>query len=586
MSVTRFSKYLYRLLICWVLSNTTVQATVTPEVYQAPVSTAKTPVLKMSWPRLAARNQRIELVKATELPEPSTEHLKPLLNTGGKLKAFQVGIQRDLPELPDWKDWQWQTVSGGQAVRHEFVSAGATGLRVLLQGSTLPAGMEIRFYQPSKQQVLGLFTPKDFYDSQVSQSGLELWSPFVSGNTIGIEIFLPKDVLPSRLHLRIPTLSHLDYDLAQAKFKSATLSSLSSCSLGVACASSDWQETAKAVAQYLFTDEQGDSFMCTGTLLADEDPSDQVPYMITASHCINHQNKANSMEFFWFYRDSSCGAGDATFIQTSGGAELLATRTELDSSLLKLKQSPPSGVVLAAWSLERLKSETRVTALHHTVKRPKVYSSGYFKQFVKATFSSPLFYESTADPQGNFAKVQWNEGVTEPGSSGAGLWIKQDGIAYLKGTLLGGASSCSRPHEPDEFSRLERFYPDIKPWLASDSPTLHAVNNRQLRPQALLDGIMIARYMRGDRGTALIQNLSIDSLNTDIAELEQSLWEMEAYYDIDGNGVVSAEQDGLLLIRYLAGLRRKALIEGITGDGATRNTANVVSSYLDSLIDE
>ena len=40
--------------------------------------------------------------------------------------------------------------------------------------------------------------------------------------------------------------------------------------------------------------------------------------------------------------------------------------------------------------------------------------------------------------------------------------------------------------------------------------------------------------------------------------------------DVDGNGKVEAVTDGLMLIRYLFGLRGPSLIAGAIGTGATR----------------
>jgi len=47
--------------------------------------------------------------------------------------------------------------------------------------------------------------------------------------------------------------------------------------------------------------------------------------------------------------------------------------------------------------------------------------------------------------------VRWQQGTTETGSSGAGLW-NQNGV--LVGVLSGGSSSCSNPTGTDLFGRL------------------------------------------------------------------------------------------------------------------------------------
>lgn len=54
--------------------------------------------------------------------------------------------------------------------------------------------------------------------------------------------------------------------------------------------------------------------------------------------------------------------------------------------------------------------------------------------------------------------------------------------------------------------------------------------------------------------------------------------------DVDGNGTAQALTDGLLIVRYILGLRGNALIAGATGaPGATRTTSAAIESYLQSI---
>ncbi|MBK7470572.1 MAG: hypothetical protein IPI73_08050 [Betaproteobacteria bacterium] len=54
--------------------------------------------------------------------------------------------------------------------------------------------------------------------------------------------------------------------------------------------------------------------------------------------------------------------------------------------------------------------------------------------------------------------------------------------------------------------------------------------------------------------------------------------------DIDGNSQVDALTDGLLVIRYLFGLRGDPLIAGVVDPLGTRTTAPAIETYIDSLI--
>jgi hypothetical protein len=55
-------------------------------------------------------------------------------------------------------------------------------------------------------------------------------------------------------------------------------------------------------------------------------------------------------------------------------------------------------------------------------------------------------------------------------------------------------------------------------------------------------------------------------------------------YDVDANGHVDALTDGLLLIRYMFGIRGDALTRGAVGPSAGRNTATAIQDHIASQI--
>ncbi len=59
---------------------------------------------------------------------------------------------------------------------------------------------------------------------------------------------------------------------------------------------------------------------------------------------------------------------------------------------------------------------------------------------------------------------------------------------------------------------------------------------------------------------------------------------LKPFLDIDGNGQASALSDGLLLIRYLSGLRGDSLVNGAIDAGATRKTSAQIEQYIESLL--
>jgi hypothetical protein len=101
---------------------------------------------------------------------------------------------------------------------------------------------------------------------------------------------------------------------------------------------------------------------------------------------------------------------------------------------------------------------------------------------------------------------------------------------------------------------------------------------------ALTDGLIILRYLFGLTGPPLTSGaIGGGATLTDPVQVLGRLDDIRPIFDVDGDGQVDALTDGLILIRYLFGLRGAALTVGAVGPGATRNTAALIESYLSSL---
>ncbi len=104
---------------------------------------------------------------------------------------------------------------------------------------------------------------------------------------------------------------------------------------------------------------------------------------------------------------------------------------------------------------------------------------------------------------------------------------------------------------------------------------------------AAVDGLLTARYLLGHRGAALTQNvtLGLGAQRTDPAAITNYLNEVVALLDIDGDTHRYLLTDGLLIVRYLLGIRGSALVQGSQGvTGATRTNFTDVQNYLQGLI--
>jgi len=112
---------------------------------------------------------------------------------------------------------------------------------------------------------------------------------------------------------------------------------------------------------------------------------------------------------------------------------------------------------------------------------------------------------------------------------------------------------------------------------ASGSPTEY---------DALTDGLLIIRYLFGMTGPALTTGaLGPTATRTDPDAIKAYLDSVRSGLDVDGNGTADALTDGLLVIRYLFGLRGDALLAGALDPLATRTTPAVVEAYVQTLQD-
>ena len=122
---------------------------------------------------------------------------------------------------------------------------------------------------------------------------------------------------------------------------------------------------------------------------------------------------------------------------------------------------------------------------------------------------------------------------------------------------------------------------------ASFVPTLNVDGSAAAtRYHPLVDGLIVVRFMQGRTGTALTAGTSVASATiTDPAAMVTYLTTMGTLLDIDGNGTIDPATDGLLIMRYLLGLRGDALIANALGAAPrARSTATEIEAWLTALM--
>lgn len=101
---------------------------------------------------------------------------------------------------------------------------------------------------------------------------------------------------------------------------------------------------------------------------------------------------------------------------------------------------------------------------------------------------------------------------------------------------------------------------------------------------ALSDGLLIIRGMFGFTGDLLINDsVAVGARYSSASEIEARINALGQILDVDGNGKVDALTDGLLIQRYLFGLRGAVLADKAYAHDATRKSAEEIEAYLESI---
>ncbi len=146
-------------------------------------------------------------------------------------------------------------------------------------------------------------------------------------------------------------------------------------------------------------------------------------------------------------------------------------------------------------------------------------------------------------------------------------------------------SDASSDNDGDGISALQEFLNGTSPNQDGESTTLDIDGNN--RYDALTDGLLVLRSMFGLTDDALIAGtVSGDAIFSSSADIQSRYLTMENSLDIDADGKVDALTDGLLILRYLFGLRGDTLIIGVVSPDATRSSSTDIEQYLLNLAPE
>ncbi len=397
---------------------------------------------------------------------------------GNKSRRLAVGYARPVPAADATvrlAELAWRPAAGGmQAAQLTLSSPGAAALRLGLTLQDAPPGLVLRFRgSAGGAAVFGPFAATDIAAVDV------YWSPVLEGDTGTIEFALPINADPGAALVDLPAISHLLASGGGIRGFLSNIGRAAACEVDIACLDATLQQAlataTNAVARMLVTID-GDTYLCTGTLLNDAQSS-FTPYFLTANHCLEGTGDpalgrgiaaaaAGTINTYWFFQAATCGSlATPAYVLLAGGAKLLARSVDADWALVRLNLAPPSGATFAAWNADApIAMGTPIDGIHHP--------SGDLKKFSAGSVAGYLAYGDGS----SFIQTVWTTGVTEPGSSGSGLFTRNaaGGHYELRGTLSGGESSCTLTQGIDEYARFDVAFPLIGDYIAAAAPSATA----------------------------------------------------------------------------------------------------------------
>ncbi len=361
----------------------------------------------------------------------------------------------------------WQTLGNGtRAARLSITSPGAAALRIALRLTGAERSINVRFSgNAERAQTFGPVAASTVaFDT--AQFG-SFWSPVLDGDVATIEFEIAAGARIPDATLSVVRVSHqvvAPSSLRRLDAKTVEdIGTAGSCNIDVACVtpqSSAFSDAAKAVAEMEFTQDDGFTHLCTGTLLNDA-VSSNTPYFFSAAHCLDTATAARTLNTYWFFDAISCGNNTVPpYVQQTSGATMLARSGDWDWALVRLNAPPPAGARFSAWRAEPIPSLSTATVFHHPQADLKKFSQGSTQGYQVYTDGS------------SFAIVQYDQGTTEPGSSGAGLltFLQSGGYYELRGGLWTGEASCTNRAGRDEYSRIDNMLPLTREYLTPNTP--------------------------------------------------------------------------------------------------------------------
>lgn len=394
----------------------------------------------------------------------------------------------------------------------EIASVDALALRLSVDLSGLAAGDEVWVLDTVNGVGYGPFGPSDYVCG-----GRML--PMTEGDRTVLMARTPSETPPA---LNLVEVSHF--------FRTGLELKLLACNINIACEpdAAIREEIASAVAMIYIPMPGGGTAICTACLIDNPDTTEvEERYLLTANHCLSTHTSAAGIEVYWDYRAATCDAligPELIGLPSAYGSELLATSSALDATLLRLHTVPTGvfGRTHLGWDTREPSIDQDVIAIHHPTGSHMRISYGAVTG-IDVNIPDFRYVHQT--------EVLWEDGVTEPGSSGCPLLALFAGEGYrVVGMLSGGTiHQCDdTSNNYDWFASFRDFFPSVESYLEGIHPPPASPGNVRAsngtfstKVQVTWDAVADAAEYRVYRNAA----------NNPAAAMAVSTWQSETTFD-------------------------------------------------------
>ncbi|MDA1008771.1 MAG: dockerin type I domain-containing protein [Planctomycetota bacterium] len=363
-------------------------------------------------------------------------------------------------------DGQWIDVPGGRLWRLAVTATDSTCNRLHLSGLSLGDGESLFLVNTGDiEQFVGPLTSTGSFETG------EAWGLFAQGQSSRIEWFVPDFKDRAELPFTSVEISHGYRDVFSAAIGADEGGVAGNCHNAPLCFPT-WANQSAATVRLAF----GGGYLCSGQVMATT-AADATPYCSTANHCISTQADANSCQYLFNFRNSSCGGGISAGTTVTGG-NLTDTWSTSDCTLMMIRAEIPATTYFVGWLTTTAANAAASTCLHHPGGAAQAISFG-------TKISNPICGSTSY-----WTGMSWTNGITEPGSSGSGIYRNSDQKLY--GVLTCGSSSCQNPGGDDGYGRWDAAVSatggNFAAFLAAGSDDAQEPNDTCTAPRAIVPG--------------------------------------------------------------------------------------------------